>query len=247
MKEFLLQLGFTVKEVIVYLSLLELGTQPAAFIAKKIDIPKSTTLFICENLVERGYVRRTTRGRTQFFSADPQDLQVAKSASLATQQAALDKVVPLLQETKSPFSQTPKVSLFQGLVECRTAYLKLLESQTDILEFGTHKTLVAQFGDKFMDDFIAQRTKRNIHLRSIGPKDEVEAALSMLNNVQERTMAFFDPKKGDMYSCIAVYENKVLLLNLHQGSFGVLIENHEFSTTIRTLFELLWPFLEKAR
>ncbi len=43
---------------------------------------------------------------------------------------------------------------------------------------------------------------------------------------------------GDLYSSIAVFDDKVILLNLHRDAFAILIENHEVAETLKTIHKL---------
>ena len=239
MEKLLLSLGFTTKEANAYLALIELGTQPAANVAKKTSIPKSTTLFVLENLTKRGYVQKSKRGITQYFYADPSDLVQAKHTQHQAEQQALTEVVPLLEEFRTPFSSQPKVTFHEGVKGCRQVYLKLLDSQEEILEFGIHKDLEERLGKKFMDDFIVERCNRNIPLRAISSRNAIDLALHQQDHRQQREQKFL-PDGADTYSSIAIWEHNVLLLNLHRDSFGILIQNEEFSRTLRTIFEVLY-------
>ena len=237
------RLNFEPKEVDVYLLLLELGTHPAATLAKRLKYPKSTVLFICNNLVKRGIVKKSLRGKTQFFYAVPDDLTVAINDQLIDKQKALEKVGPLLHELKNPYSAEPKVIFYEGVDGCRKAYQQLLLSQTEILEFGIHRDLVDKLGQNFMDTFIRERVKRKIFLQAISNSDDVDKALYKRDREDLRAHRFFPPNFGKTYSSIAIYEHKVLMLNLHTDAFGILIENREVSDTLRTIFTVLWKEL----
>lgn len=242
MEKELIYLGFTAKEAQLYLLLLELGIQPAANIAKKLGIPKSTALFILDNLTRRGYVQKSKRGITQFFYADPQDLLQVKQRKHEQDEATLKSLIPLLEETKTPFSAKPKVTFYEGVAGCKKVYRNLLKSETEILEFGIHKDLEEKFGAKFMNDFIADRCKKKIFLRAISSENAIDKALSKLDKAQKREQKFL-PTGADTYSSIAIWEDKVLLLNLHTDAFGIQIENAEFSRTLQTIFEVLYRSL----
>lgn len=58
------------------------------------------------------------------------------------------------------------------------------------------------------------------------------------NKEQYRTIDFFSTKLGELHSSIAVFENKVLLLNLYQDAFAILIENREVAETLKTIHAL---------
>lgn len=243
MRQQLLNLGLSEKEVEVYLALLEFGTQPASVIARKIGLPRPTALFHCRQLFEKGYVRKTKQGKAQLFYVEIEDLKTLKHRELKKAEKSLEEVIPLLKEFKNPFTSQAKVSFFEGLEGCRRAYSLLLESKTEILEFAPHNDLL-KMGEDFMDNFIAERAKRKILIRPICPRNETHLARLKLDKKEHRKLKMFNPKKvGKIYSSIAIYDDKVLLLNLYHDPFGLLIESHEVAETLKTLHRMLWGFL----
>ncbi len=239
----LTDLGFSDKEAKAYLALLEYGTQPASVIAKKTGFPKATVLFLFDNLLKRGYVRRSQKGRVLYFYADPRDLDQEKSKELSSQQLILQKVIPLLSEFKNPFSSPPKVLFFEGLEGCRKAYLGLLESETPVYEFCAHNDL-ERMGVDFMKDFIRERAKRKIMLYAITENTKTHASYQPKNKSQHRDMRMFSSAIGTLFSSISIFDNKVLLLNLHHDMFGISIESKEFSDTLKTIHRLAWKGCE---
>ncbi len=242
MRTQLQQLGFNPKEVEVYLALLEFGTQPASVIAKKTNIPRPTVLFLFENLLKKAYIRKTQRGRTQYFYADPADLEKSKTLELQKAQATLEEALPLLKEFKNPFTSQPKVSFFEGLDGCRRAYSLLLDSTTEVLEFAPHDDL-RKMGDDFMQNFMTERARRKIFIKPICPRNPTHLHYKKLDKKQQREIKMFDPKQGRIYSSITIFEDKVLLLNLHQDAFAILIQNKEVAETLKTLHHMIWATL----
>lgn len=246
MEELLNVLGFSRKEAVVYLALLELGTQASSVIARKTGLSKSTALFLLEELHSKQFVQKTLRGRVQYYSTTVAMLRKRIDTEQKKQHDALTQVVPLLSEIQSPFSSLPKVTFFQGIEACKRAYMDLLESKTEILEFGVHEDLVARFGEKFMQNFIEERRTRSLFLRAIGQDTPLEKILQEKDVLECRQIRTFPSQSGSLYSSIAMYDGKVLLLNLHHDAFGVLIENYEFSQTMKTIFELQWSMLTSS-
>ena len=236
----LMALGLTQKEAKVFLALLEYGNQPASVIAKRTNLPRPTVLYLFENLEKRGYIRKSKQGRTQYFYADPKFLEVSKRQELDDQKQELDQLLPLLKEFQNPYSSPPKIQISKGLDNCRKAYRQLLESETEIHEFAAHDDL-AKMGEKFMEDFIAERTKRGVTLHAICKETALHKSYDQKNSEQARTLTMFDPAIGTLYSSIAIYENKVLLLNLYHDAFAILIESREVAETLRTVFRLVVP------
>ena len=235
----LIQLGFNEKEAKVYLALLEYGTQPASVIAKKTGFPKATVLFLFDNLFKKAYIKRSQKGRIFYFYADPEDLKKEKSKQISEQNTALEKTIPLLKEFKNPYTSPPKILFFEGVNGCRKAYLMLTESKTSVLEFAAHNDL-EKMGYDFMQNFIKTRVKNKVHINTIAKKDKTHLFYKKLNKKQLRQLSLFDGKIGTFYSSISVFENKVLLLNLYQDCFAILIQNKEVAETLKTIHALAW-------
>ena len=238
MLDLLKKLGLNSKQIDVYLALLELGSQPASVIAKKINLPKSTVLFLLDQLDQKGIVLKSYKGKTQFFYADIKDLSKSIKQAQKIQNDALEELLPLLNEFKSPFTSKPKLNFYQGVENCKKAYLQILETQGEFLEFGNHKDLVEKFGKKFMDNFISQRIKLNITNQSISNLDSTHTSLLESSKNQKRKLKLVPESLGNLYSSICIYDDKVLILNLHSDSLGILIQNAQFAMTMKTIFKL---------
>ena len=240
MEKCLMQLGFSHKEAEAYLALLEFGSQPASVIAKKTNMPRPTVLFLFDGLVKRGYVRRSQRGRVQYFYVDPNDLKKAKVDELQEEEEALKKVIPLLEEFKNPYTSPPKITFFEGLEGCRKAYSMLLDSETAILEFAAHEDL-ERMGKDFMKNFVEQRTTRKRFIRPICIRSPLNKAFHAIDKKQQRNLKMFSSKKfGIIYSSIDIFEDKVLLLNLRDDAFAILMQSKAVADTLRTIHSLAW-------
>lgn len=239
MRELLLKLGFSEKDISIYLCLLEFGQCSASKIASKLRIPKATVLFILKNLVDRSYVQRSQKGRTQYFEAKPEDLKKHKQHELQEQKSSLESVIPLLEEFKTPYSSEPKVTFYEGIENCKKAYQLILDSKTTVLEFGAHEDLVMRFGEKFMNNFITERAKRKVYLEAICSDSAISKSLKHIDDKQARHIHMFSQKDGQLYSSITIFDQKVLLLNLYYDAFAILIENQEVSATLKTIFQLV--------
>lgn len=246
MENFLITLGFTKKEVQVYLSLLEFGLQPASVIAKKVHMPKATALFLLNRLHEGGYITRSQRGRTQYYFADPQSLKEAKEKEIARQSDSLEKLLPILNEYKNPLTSPPKIQFYEGVEGCRKAYSLLLESTSEILEFGAHDDLVTYFGEDFMAAFIKERVKRKIMLYAISSDAPGSRQMQHIGKKEFRDVFIFNKKRGTIYSSIAIFEDKMLLLNFFGDPFAILIQNSPVAQTMKTIHALAWGKQKKA-
>lgn len=235
----LVLLGFNEKESRVYMALLEFGTQPASVISKKTGYPKATVLFLFQRLLQHGYIRKSQRGRAQYFFALPEDLEKAQHDALHRQEAALKKVMPLLNEFKNPLTSQPKVTFFEGIDGCRKAYWLLLDSKTEILEFGVHDDLL-KLGESYMRKFIRERMKRHVFIKAIAPQTPIHKELTKRNKKELRKIHFYPKNAGALYSSIAIFDGQVLLVNLYQDAFAILIENRQVAETLKTIHSLIF-------
>ncbi len=240
MEELLKKLEWKDKEIRCYLALLELGEQAASVLAKKLSMPKATVLFVLHRLHEKDFLNMRKKGSTEYFYADPKKLQKSYARQMTEKQSTLDQVLPLLQEFKNPLTSPPKVSFFEGVEACKKAYSQVLDSKTEVMEFATHDDLVDKFGKKWMDDFIKKRIANDIYLESICHDSPLDRALRPLDKKHHRATKFIPEKTGNMYSCIALYEDKLLMLNLSNDAFGILIENSAIVETMKTIHRIAW-------
>jgi sugar-specific transcriptional regulator TrmB len=240
MEKILQKLGWSQKEIRCYLALLEYGQQPASVLAKKLDIPKATVLFTLNGLVDKGYIQLSKRGKTQYYFANPDVLDITKKNQIQEEQKALEQLIPLLKEYKNPLTSPPKVTFFEGVSACKKAYSDLLNSKTDILEFATHDDLIDKFGDKWMNEFVTERAKKKIKLHAICNNTKLNQKMNAMNKEQQRYISFIPDKKGKMYSCIVLYNDKLLMLNLSSDPFGILIKNAAIVETMKTIHGLAW-------
>jgi hypothetical protein len=177
------------------------------------------------------------KGRVFYFHADPEDLKKQKEMEIKHQENLLKKTIPLLQEFKNPFSSPPKINFSQGLSGWRQLYSTILESSTEIYEFAAHQDLM-KMGENFIDDFIKERNKKKIKIHAIAKDSTLHRKFQKKDSKQNRELLLFHEENQDLFSSIAIFENKTLILNLHNDAFAILIENKELAESLKTIHTL---------
>lgn len=150
----------------------------------------------------------------------------------------LEQTLPELREKNRNTRSAPKILFIEGRENCKKAYLEILKTKDVFYEFGAHADLAEAFGETFMDNFIQERVKKNIFCDSIGTYGPMEAELQKSDTEQLRDLTIFPESFGTIGSSVAVYDNKVLILNLRGADRGIRIENSDFSETMKTLFRI---------
>lgn len=234
----LINIGLNEKEARTYLYLIEYGISAASEIARHLWYPKSTVNFLADTLWKRGYLSKSIRSNTHYYEAD---ISLLESLLIKEQQNSTDfitSVIPVLKEMNKNIQSKPKIVFFDGIENCKKAYLELLETDGIFYEFWAHSDLVDAFGERFMDDFIQERVRKGIICDSIGTDWIVEKALQKKDSYQNRSLTIFDASFGRIGSSISLYKDKVLVLNLAGIYSGIRIQNHEFTETMKTIFRI---------
>lgn len=236
MKKSLLTLWLNEKQIQVFLYLVEYGISPASEIAKAVSIPKSTVNFLADTLWQSWFLKKSFRWKTGYFEVDIDHLKNTLNTQIDNQKQALDTIIPELHNKLKFSSDKPKITFLEGMESCQQAYLGLLDQEV-FYEFGAHEDLENAFGKKFMDNFISQRVKKWVFCDSIWTTWEIENAIQQLDSVQNRDLKIFDRDKyGKISSSIAIYGDKVLILNLSSLAIWVLIQNPQFAQTMKTIY-----------
>jgi len=88
-----------------------------------------------------------------------------------------------------------------------------------------------------MNNFIKLRIQNNLICNAISNNWEVEKRFNNKDKEEFRKLDLFDENIfWKIHSTIAIYDNKVLILNLNWKNSWVLIENKDFYETMKTVF-----------
>ncbi len=241
MEEKLLELWLNKKEIKVFLYLINFWISSASEIAKKLDYPKSSINFLADNLWKKGILKKSFRWNTGYYETDIVNLEKIILNEIKNKKNILELIIPELKEkTKNKFDR-PKIIFIDWLENCKKEYLKIIDFWKkekwviEYLEIWTHQDLENAFWKDFMDNFIKLRIKNNLVCNAISNYWKVEERFK--NKEEFRKIKLFKENIfWKIYSTIAIYDNKVLILNLNWKNSWVLIENKEFYETMKTIF-----------
>ena len=126
------KLGFSEKEVKVYLALLASGSAVASDIAKRAKIKRSTTYVILDLLAERGLVSVVERRGIRLYTGAPAEQLVQHLQNMAARYAGLadaaKDLIPALKASRTEHAPAPKVQMFEGSEGIKTVYEDTLAS-----------------------------------------------------------------------------------------------------------------------
>ncbi|MBU2523682.1 hypothetical protein KKG71_00615 [Patescibacteria group bacterium] len=141
-------IGLSDLEVKIYMTLLNLGPQPASIIAAKADCPRTSTYPVLERLVQKGIVTYFLKRKVKYFNAvsldkldsklkEKEDSCNAKAKVIGDNRNKLKHYFKIFQNNSSE-SQISKanVQTFIGLESAKTMWYILLAEKSTIYNYG---------------------------------------------------------------------------------------------------------------
>lgn len=250
-QELLSVLGFSKKESLVYLALLEVGSGKAQEIAKKTRLNRTTVYDIFETLMQKGLVSKYKKGSATFFNAlEPKHLltylereQEEQVKKLEKRKRQVSALLPQLISLQNIFTSKPKVRFFEGEKGMREAYEDTLTSKGIILAYANVKTMHEGLPN-FFPEYYARRAENKIFIKAILPRNELSIERAKHNQAEMRDTRFLPDKEMSFSPEVNIYNNKILIASWKE-QMAILIESAELAALQKLTFDLLWNTLPK--
>jgi HTH-type transcriptional regulator, sugar sensing transcriptional regulator len=126
----LMRIGLSEDEAQVYLTCLSLGISSISDIAKKAGVKRPTVYNIMDELLRRGVVSKTPKGKRMFYTVVSPGVLLQE---LQKREAEFERLLPRLEAMRERASGKPRVQFFEGKEGIRRVYRDL---------FTTHRTLI---------------------------------------------------------------------------------------------------------
>lgn len=244
-KLLLKSLGYSDKEIAVYLTVLSTGPAPVRKIATAAEVNRGTTYDILRSLLEQGLISYYHQEKKQYFVAEnPDRLLAVIDTKTENLQQAKKEVSDALPELSSLFAQAgekPVVKYYEGLVGVRRILEDVLETVGHLSEkkyIVYSSTTIRDVLYKAYPEYTKHRIAEKISVRAIaiGSGGE-EAPLS-----SRRWLT----KEEGAPTYMIVYGGKTAFISVSKAGEprGVILEDHATSETQTLLFEQLWKRLE---
>ncbi len=199
MEKIFRDLGFSEREIKVYLSLLELGSTTVGPIAAKTRLQHSKVYQTLEKLIDKGLVSFIIKSKTKYFQAhDPkQILNILKE-----KEKRFSEILPKLKEKQGHSKEKQIATVYEGYKAIKAMFDLILEELNNKSYY-----YVFAFKDDYLTSKIASIFLRNIHMQLSDKK------------VDDRLIANISIKKEfkKNYSDIKAIKYKFTNINLPLG------------------------------
>lgn len=236
-------LGWSDKQIKVYLALLRLGPSPVRKIGLEAEINRGTTYDILKALREQGVVSYYHKKTRQYFVAeDPVRLLEAVDAKVEGLQNArsmVERIVPQMRSLYAKGGERPVVKSYEGVEGVRLVLQDVLSAsaETEPAEYYAYSAPeVRSRIYEALPQFTKKRINAKIKTKVIGR----EVDDGQTHGLDERKSISAEDAPSDTY--MFIYAGKVAYVSSNGAgeSVGMIIENDGIYHVQKQLFESLW-------
>jgi len=235
-------------EARVYLTLLEFGASPAANLAKKLQVPRSSLYGFLSRLTSLGLVNQSELDGVRLWRAEPPEkisaLLDGKLNAFETLKNQFDTILPILQSRQATDFVVPRFYYFEGVEGVRNILEDVLlyrDIETEC--FWPARDMMEILGDDFMSRHNVRRIRQGVSIRSIWPSTrtvDIEKRTFLGVGPEFLREIRIPPEGIDCSMGYWAYHNKVGFVSSRKESFGFIVESMELRQLLKTQFEVLW-------
>ncbi len=245
-EQLLKSLGFSDKEIQVYLAALRLGMQPASVLAKHVKMNRVTTYVICRKLTEKGVANVVTRRNVQYFTVEKPEALVRyaehQQQEWDRKKKAVEKHLPEFSTYLQEYSSVPKVRFYEGAEGVKTVYEDTLKFKGPIRAFLTVDIIPEEIKGFLLEEYMPQLLKKKIKSEIVAADSERARRYKKNDRKYLRNTVLVKPQKNLFETEIALYgKDRVAFISFKEGDLtAVIIENQAIYHTLSAVFELLY-------
>jgi sugar-specific transcriptional regulator TrmB len=234
-------IGFSEKEVLVYLALLELGKGTVTQISRKAGINRPTGYHVLASLQIKELVKVSGKEPKQEYIAEsPDQIEKMLTKKIEDDQSYINEAKKIIPELKSihNVADRPKVLFYEGKEGLEKVYEDTLTSHEEILAYASVED-VSMALPNYFPLYFKRRAKKGIPIRAIFPESPEALELSNFDQEEMRRSVIVPRSQYDFHPEINIYDNKIMIASWRE-KLGIIIESAEIANAMKAVFELSW-------
>lgn len=236
----LLNLEFSDKEIETYLSLLTVKSAAISVLAKQMQQPRSNVQFTIDKLCEKGVVSyKKTGNSTIYVAEDPmrlKSLAASKQKQFEDLQQSIETSMPIFCGLMNPMADNQSVTTLEGDDGMKQIYSEFLPKEfigylnpSTMYDAFSQTTLEMLYGLEYQlrgRDLIVQSEHTEQYIKDLPRTETYDYKLL--------------PKDVSFYADVVVYDDVIALFGYGSRKQITRIQNEEFANLIRSNFEMVW-------
>ncbi len=240
--EQLKNVGLNEKQAMIYIALVELGQSTAYSIALRSKIKRPTTYVILEELRRKGLVLKIPHAKKQLFTAKlPEEIFTEQEEKIRRARQILPDLVARVSRENSK----ARTLCFEGKEGIREAlhYKIATLARKEMVCFYAK----ADGGSipKIYFEHETKLEKQGTSIRALAPDHQSLKAFRETDKKFIREVAVLPQSIFSPNTTVEVTPDFVRII-LHKSHEAVIIENNDFASTLKQIFEMLWKLNQTA-
>ncbi len=240
-------LGFSHKESLIYVALLDLGRGTAAEISKKTGINRTTIYDIVEELERTGLVAQLGGVKKKTYRPEPPEklpiILEKKAAHLRDMAKQSEGLVSMLQTVAAKAPSKPKIKVYEGDKGLQSLYDASLLCKTYIRSFLTADALET-FDPEYVHSYFERRARKGIKIKGILNASEASRGYKANSKKLLREINLVPNEKMDIVPEVYIYDDTISIFSIKER-LGVSIESKDIANAFKKLYDLAWERAEE--
>lgn len=245
--------GFTDKEALIYVALLELGGGSPSQIAEYSGLKRPNVYNLLTTLCVRGLLNEIEKKNKLFYQIDkPEKIfrYVQNKVNLANDNLDLAKeVIPEIEGLFSVLKNRPRVTYYEGVDGLLSVYEDILtiKKPYEMLLFSKADEFADFLPRDFLLNLMKKKVETGITTRALFPDTPSNRNFNedYYKNIPEKfwpKCKYINADKFPLVGEIIIYgDSKISIINLAKNQLmAVIIEDKSLHNMLRTIFELSW-------
>lgn len=244
-QETLRSLGFSSKEIKMYVALLSGGRASAYALARRTGLKKPTAYVVLETLIEKGLVCKIPRSKKKLYEA--QSPRVLEQMSLRKLKEVQSMLPNLLALTIADATSV-KTLFFEGVEGMRQAYAYRQDelANTEFVGFYGSATNLDISLERIMYDWNVENARLRITSRTLVPDDPSLEEFRKHDAEHLRTVKKVSVEEYSSALSMEVTQFFVRIsLYSESEKQSVILDSPRVAFTFRQIFEMLWKRLSQ--
>ena len=242
--------GLSEPEANIYLTLLEIGSQPASILSKKTGLKRGHTYNLLSVLTGKGVIQEFVKDDVKYFTCSSPLVLISlldrREEEIKGKKRTLLEAIPDLERIRNPMAVQPKVRLFQGIDGIKEIYEDTLrEKDLNLYAIGDFDHYFPREKSQELNDWMwkycSRRAKKGIWYVGIVNKSATTDLAFKKRKAEKRK---FKMLQGiDLPVEVNIYGNKVAIISSSHDMVGLIIEDKPTADMFRNLHQAFWNML----
>ncbi|MBU0647013.1 helix-turn-helix domain-containing protein [Patescibacteria group bacterium] len=249
-KNGLLQLEFTKKEVTVYLSILQSIDTSVPSLAKNTELSRGTIYDIIEKLKKKGFITEIKKSKKRRIIAENPTNRLysfldKKHKQLETAKKIVENILPSLKAINANEDYKPQIRVYEGKGGFQQVWDEVFSYEgKNWLSIARIETFQKFMGQEFLDEIQKRKAKLGFTSRAINEDSSLSQTMRFNDQKYSRETRF-TPKEFQFPSSEIIFGDKIAMFSTLEENIILVIKSKDFAETHKAYFEMLWKFLEK--